>query len=173
MAIPCLPAFSAVLSFISQWGGAPRSPTPSSAPPSPTVAQSPTKQQVDANTVSITPSSSTQNFDRYNTASSSPTTQQRNRADSRPSSRPVSMIQTYQPPLMEVAQDTLPELQPIFTYLNSHSNKLYQEGYFLKLHDLDSRKLLRYLQGQDRTLTVLQEAGLVSRGHGSSALRSS
>ncbi|KAF2400406.1 hypothetical protein EJ06DRAFT_466786, partial [Trichodelitschia bisporula] len=40
---------------------------------------------------------------------------------------------------MEVAQDTLPELQPIFTFLNSHSNKLYQEGYFLKLHDLDSR----------------------------------
>ncbi|PNS20407.1 hypothetical protein CAC42_5857 [Sphaceloma murrayae] len=35
--------------------------------------------------------------------------------------------------------DTLPELQPIFTFLNSHSNKLYQEGYFLKLHDLDSR----------------------------------
>lgn len=32
-----------------------------------------------------------------------------------------------------------PELQPIFTYLNSHSNKLYQEGYFLKLHDLDTR----------------------------------
>lgn len=49
------------------------------------------------------------------------------------------MVQTYQPPLMEVAQDTLPELQPIFTFLNSHSNKLYQEGYFLKLHDLDAR----------------------------------
>lgn len=32
-----------------------------------------------------------------------------------------------------------PELQPIFTFLNSHSNKLYQEGYFLKLHDLDTR----------------------------------
>jgi hypothetical protein len=41
---------------------------------------------------------------------------------------------------MEVAQDTLPELQPIFTFLNSHSNKLYQEGYFLKLNDLDSRE---------------------------------
>ena len=52
----------------------------------------------------------------------------------------MSMIQTYQPPLMDVAEDTLPELQPIFTFLNSHSNKLYQEGYFLKLHDLDSRK---------------------------------
>jgi len=40
---------------------------------------------------------------------------------------------------MEVENDTPPELQPIFSYLNSHSNKLYQEGYFLKLHDLDSR----------------------------------
>ncbi|KAI9872587.1 MAG: hypothetical protein M1830_001450 [Pleopsidium flavum] len=51
----------------------------------------------------------------------------------------MSMVQTYQPPLMEVAHDTLPELQPIFTFLNSHSNKLYQEGYFLKLNDLDSQ----------------------------------
>lgn len=51
------------------------------------------------------------------------------------------MVQTYHPPLMEVAHDTLPELQPIFTFLNAHSNKLYQEGYFLKLNDLDHRKL--------------------------------
>ena len=49
------------------------------------------------------------------------------------------MIQAYQPPMMEIAQDTIPELQPIFSFLNSHSNKLYQEGYFLKLNDLDSR----------------------------------
>jgi hypothetical protein len=60
----------------------------------------------------------------------------------RSSSRPMSMIQTYQPPLMDVAQDTLPELQPIFTFLNSHGNKLYQEGYFLKLDDQDNCKLL-------------------------------
>ena len=40
---------------------------------------------------------------------------------------------------MEVGQDTLPELQRIFTFLNSHSNKLYQEGYFLKFHDTDTR----------------------------------
>lgn len=40
---------------------------------------------------------------------------------------------------MELAHDTLPELMPIFTYLNSHGNKLYQEGYFLMLHDLDTR----------------------------------
>jgi CCR4-NOT transcriptional complex subunit CAF120 len=51
----------------------------------------------------------------------------------------MSMIQTYQPPVMEVSQDTLPELQRIFMFLNSHSNKLYQEGYFLRFHDTDSR----------------------------------
>lgn len=49
----------------------------------------------------------------------------------------MSMIQTYQPPVTDVTQDTIPELQPIFTFLNSHSNKLYTEGYFLKLNDLD------------------------------------
>ena len=48
-------------------------------------------------------------------------------------------MQSYNPPQVEVANDTPPELQPIFSFLNSHSNKLYQEGYFLKLHDLDSR----------------------------------
>jgi len=56
----------------------------------------------------------------------------------RASSRPMSMVQTFQPPLMDVSQDTLPELQPIFTFLNSHGNKLYQEGYFLKLDDQDT-----------------------------------
>jgi len=49
------------------------------------------------------------------------------------------MVQTYQPPVMAVNEQTPPELQPIFTLLNSHSNKLYQEGYFLKLDDQDSR----------------------------------
>lgn len=40
---------------------------------------------------------------------------------------------------MEIGQDVIPELAPIFSFLNSHSNKLYQEGYFLKLNDLDTR----------------------------------
>ncbi|ROV89968.1 hypothetical protein VMCG_10118 [Cytospora schulzeri] len=56
----------------------------------------------------------------------------RNRSNS---GRPLSIVQTFQPPLMDVSDDTIPELQPIFTFLNSHSNKLYQEGYFLKLDD--------------------------------------
>lgn len=58
---------------------------------------------------------------------------------SRNSARPMSMIQTYQPMVMEVNQDTIPELQPIFSLLNSHSNKLYHEGYFLKLDDQNTR----------------------------------
>ncbi|KAK7753727.1 hypothetical protein SLS62_004351 [Diatrype stigma] len=36
---------------------------------------------------------------------------------------------------MDVTEDTIPELQPIFHFLNGHANKLYQEGYFLKLDD--------------------------------------
>ena len=43
---------------------------------------------------------------------------------------------------MEIDQDIPPELQRILSYLNAHTNKLYQEGYFLKLHDLDSRKAI-------------------------------
>jgi CCR4-NOT transcriptional complex subunit CAF120 len=41
---------------------------------------------------------------------------------------------------METTRDTEPELIPIFQYLNSHANKLYQEGYFLKLNDLDTSR---------------------------------
>lgn len=43
---------------------------------------------------------------------------------------------------MDVTEDTIPELQPVFTFLNSHSNKLYQEGYFLKLDDQNTRTSL-------------------------------
>ncbi|KAK4449453.1 hypothetical protein QBC34DRAFT_380266 [Podospora aff. communis PSN243] len=38
---------------------------------------------------------------------------------------------------MDIDKETIPELQPIFAFLNSHTNKLYQEGYFLKLDDQD------------------------------------
>ena len=49
------------------------------------------------------------------------------------------MVQSWAPPVMDVTEDIIPELQPIFTFLNSHANKLYQEGYFLKLDDQNSR----------------------------------
>jgi CCR4-NOT transcriptional complex subunit CAF120 len=100
----------------------PRRPLPSINTATPPVAA----QQLD----SLTQSSP---------APSSPGTPSRARADSRATYRPESMVQTYQPQQVDVSQDTPPELAPIFSYLNSHSNKLYQEGYFLKLHDLDSR----------------------------------
>jgi CCR4-NOT transcriptional complex subunit CAF120 len=49
------------------------------------------------------------------------------------------MVMTYQPPMMDITEDTIPELQPIFTFLNSHANKLYHEGYFLKMDDQNTR----------------------------------
>jgi CCR4-NOT transcriptional complex subunit CAF120 len=57
------------------------------------------------------------------------------------SSRPASMIFSRNPPLMTHEHDTPPELSPIFSFLNIHTNKVYHEGYFLKLNDQDSRML--------------------------------
>ena len=119
--IPCL-----VLSFMSAFG-APKSPTSTSF----SGPQNPPHQQDSKDT--ITNSASPQHAAAP--AKDSPTPRTRERSSSM---RPMSMVQTYQPPIMEIAQDTIAELQPIFSFLNSHSNKLYQEGYFLKLNDLDS-----------------------------------
>ncbi|KIX97619.1 uncharacterized protein Z520_06397 [Fonsecaea multimorphosa CBS 102226] len=52
-------------------------------------------------------------------------------------SRPTSMV--YTPPSMELDRENhIEELRPVFSFLSSHGNKLYQEGYFLKLNDLDT-----------------------------------
>lgn len=138
------PCVNVVLSFMSAFGGPPRSPT----------SASPSNAPYSSAREEVYTSSSPQHLAGPARDSPPPA---RTKAERPQSSRPMSMIQTYQPPLMEIAQDTIPELQPIFTFLNSHSNKLYQEGYFLKLHDLDSRRcrftlLLRYIR-----LTVLPE----------------
>ncbi|KAF2026038.1 hypothetical protein EK21DRAFT_37133, partial [Setomelanomma holmii] len=128
-----------VLSFMSQWGGGahlqkqPPSNNASPGPASPAPASPSKVPSANAYAQSAT------TLDNYNSDRGSPASAQHARSDSRPSSRPMSMIQTYQPPVMEVGKDTLPELQRIFTFLNSHSNKLYQEGYFLKFHDTDAR----------------------------------
>ncbi|KAJ5084845.1 hypothetical protein NUU61_009424 [Penicillium alfredii] len=53
-------------------------------------------------------------------------------------SRPASTVFSRNPPLMQQEEDTPPELSPIFSFLNIHTNKVYHEGYFLKLSDLDS-----------------------------------
>ncbi|RMZ75645.1 hypothetical protein DV738_g5373, partial [Chaetothyriales sp. CBS 135597] len=55
----------------------------------------------------------------------------------RPGSRAASAV--YTPPSMATSTDTqIEELVPVFSFLSSHANKLYQEGYFLKLNDLDT-----------------------------------
>ncbi|KAL1296688.1 hypothetical protein AAFC00_000164 [Neodothiora populina] len=130
---------SRVLSFMSAWGGPKHLGQDQNRSVSSEYPPSSKKIAIDTSSSSASNSPA---LDQSAKDSPSPSTQQRFRSDSRSesrASRPMSMIQTYQPPLMDIAGDTLPELQPIFTFLNSHSNKLYQEGYFLKLHDLDSR----------------------------------
>ena len=124
---PCI-----VLSFMSAFG-APKSPTTTSfsgPQHSPTTQSGPYNSSQD-----VTTSSSPTHVAAPSRDSPPP----RTRNERTYSIRPMSMVQTYQPPMMEIAQDTIPELQPIFSFLNSHANKLYQEGYFLKLNDLDTR----------------------------------
>lgn len=154
---PCCPSLkprnSAVLSFMSQFNTSQRQDN-TDAPSSPPVQAQPnphpeacpahpeeiTSARRPLNIDTNTPQVQAAKLDQMaKNSPNSPSTPSRARADSRAATRPNSMIQTYQPPQVEVAADTPPELQPIFSFLNSHSNKLYQEGYFLKLHDLDSR----------------------------------
>lgn len=111
-------------------------PTPSSSPPndfaSPLRARG---NSIHRNSAPIRPASPVHPSSPIDTpVTNSPVG--RNRSNS---GRPLSIVQTFQPPIMDVGEDTIPELQPIFTFLNSHSNKLYQEGYFLKLDDQNTR----------------------------------
>lgn len=132
-----MPAQTTVLSFMSNFSNRDTRNSKTPSPPGdtipfPTFPEKPEQQDV------YRASSPQRGPQQPSNIRDSPTRReqvQRNRANS----RPISMVQTYQPPLMELGQDTLPELQPVFTYLNSHSNKLYQEGYFLKLDDQNSR----------------------------------
>ncbi|KAK5192002.1 hypothetical protein LTR20_009922 [Exophiala xenobiotica] len=72
------------------------------------------------------------------TATAFSATPQTNPRTDRTPSRPTSMV--YTPPSMEMGRDNhVGELVPVFSFLSSHSNKLYQEGYFLKLNDLDTQ----------------------------------
>ena len=120
---------------MSQWSSGIKQPnTSNDAPPSPTSSGRP-RQGTFTN---ITPSSSSHNVSKISTSSPNPP---RSNNETRTSSRPSSMIQAYQPLMMDVG-DTIPELLPVFTFLNNHSNKVYQEGYLLKLNDLDAREIL-------------------------------
>ncbi|KAH8884003.1 hypothetical protein GQ53DRAFT_408703 [Thozetella sp. PMI_491] len=133
-----------------------RTPTPTSSPPNGALAQN--LQDPKANLVHPPPPSAlatTHNFasgapvpsspvrGEYvpspvsltdDSAWTSPAPTGRQRSNSR-----LSMVQPYQPKTMNMNEETIPELLPIFGFLNNHSNKLYQEGYFLKLDDQDSK----------------------------------
>ncbi|RMZ92364.1 hypothetical protein DV736_g398, partial [Chaetothyriales sp. CBS 134916] len=75
--------------------------------------------------------------ERLATASSTLHTTPSSQQHQRPGSRPASAI--YMPPSMAAGTEThIEELVPVFSFLSSHANKLYQEGYFLKLNDLDT-----------------------------------
>ena len=121
---------------MSTFGGPPKSPPAHKA----SATEPPLRQQLPRQSepvyVSTEPNASSA---AVAAVSESPATRAgRARADS----RPMSMIGGYMPPQMDT-NNTVPELLPVFTFLNSHSNKLYQEGYFLKLNDLDTREYLK------------------------------
>lgn len=135
-----------VLSFMSQFSAGQRTPSPPSSPPNDSSSFRLRKKAQSVSSVypldsvrrPVTPPPNPDYGPSLNGSpnnSPSPNPHQRQRS----SSRPLSIVQTYQPPLMDVNEDTIPELQPIFTFLNSHSNKLYQEGYFLKLDDQNTQ----------------------------------
>ncbi|RKF77986.1 putative ph domain protein [Golovinomyces cichoracearum] len=54
-------------------------------------------------------------------------------------SKLISKHNVYQQAVINAEQNTPPELQPIFAFLHSHTNKIYQEGYFLKLDDQNTQ----------------------------------
>lgn len=85
---------------------------------------------------------------------------------------PSRPLPNAQPPLLNVTHETPPELQPIFTFLSNHSKKLYTEGYFLKLTDLNpdgkphtSRQWMEcYAQLVGTVLSLWEAAALDSAG---------
>ncbi|KAL7936064.1 hypothetical protein V8C35DRAFT_296769 [Trichoderma chlorosporum] len=137
-----------VVSFMSALSAGRKTPTSPSSPPSddaPFSKDTKTKVKKRHSLAHInlrsppTPPPQSNSDSDYGTPINVDAPIRRNRSSSRSSARPMSMIQTYQPPVMEVNEDTIPELQPIFSLLNSHSNKLYHEGYFLKLDDQNTQ----------------------------------
>ncbi|KAF8419665.1 hypothetical protein EV426DRAFT_538314, partial [Tirmania nivea] len=77
------------------------------------------------------------------------------------SSRPLPNVQ---PPLLNVKHETPPELQPIFTFLSNHSRKLYTEGYFLKLTDLNPGMSIKTIH-HPLPRTNINSAGIDGKPH--------
>lgn len=77
------------------------------------------------------------------------------------------MIFSNNPPLMAQVDGIPPELSPIFSFLNIHTNKVYHEGYFLKLNDQDNRMLKMAAVRDKYGLTrFMQMGGHVLTGNG-------
>ena len=94
-----------VLSFMSQFSNRDsRSPTPTAAAPIPTRLQESFKYEPVRQEYSKPASPTGPSHSNAVPGDSPQTHAQRERAPS----RPMSMVQTYQPPLMELTQDTLP-----------------------------------------------------------------
>lgn len=152
----------AVLSFISALSG--KDKDRNSGPPSPIERTTIDRVPVDTSKRHVT---STYNDvpPRTPPTQSRPFTAESSTQDSplpppgRVTSRPSSMVSAYNPPMMDVGDDTEPELQPIFTFLNSHADKLYQEGYFLKLDDQNSRMLFHMSSSISLDLTLPSTEG--------------
>ncbi|CEJ54041.1 hypothetical protein PMG11_00366 [Penicillium brasilianum] len=119
---------SRVLSFISTWGG---------------PKNNDTGKENKRSSRNVTPADTPPRWQTPSPDTPSPPSELSPAGGSNPrgagnSSRPVSMSFSRNPPLMTQEEDTPPELSPIFSFLNIHTNKVYQEGYFLKLNDQDS-----------------------------------
>ncbi|EXM11514.1 hypothetical protein FOIG_01141 [Fusarium odoratissimum NRRL 54006] len=140
-----------VLSFMSQFSAGTKTPPPSTSPPS-NSPHRPGHRKTNSVTEPFPDHRVSTDISRPNTPPSRPDygtpinggspiepSARRRRSSSAASSRPPSMVLAHQPPTMDITEDTIPELQPIFSFLNSHSNKLYQEGYFLKLDDQNTQ----------------------------------
>ncbi|SPJ79210.1 related to CAF120 CCR4 Associated Factor 120 kDa [Fusarium torulosum] len=136
---------------MSQFSAGTKTPPPSTSPPS-NSPQRPGHRKTNSGTEPFPDHRVSADISRPNTPPSRPDygtplnggspiepSARRRRSSSAASSRPPSMVLAHQPPIMDITEDTIPELQPIFSFLNSHSNKLYQEGYFLKLDDQNTQ----------------------------------
>lgn len=128
-----------VLSFMSQFSAGTKTPPPSTSPPSDSPHR-PGHRKTNSGTEPFPDHRVSADISRPNTPPSRPDygtplnggspiepSARRRRSSSAASSRPPSMVLGHQPAIMDITEDTIPELQPIFSFLNSHSNKLYQE----------------------------------------------
>ncbi|KAJ2976842.1 hypothetical protein NQ176_g4709 [Zarea fungicola] len=129
-----------VRSFVSQFSSGTKSPpTPAASPTTTSPIASPSaNDHFPDHRIGLNPPPTPPSYPEHGTVEGSTTPDSPPHKRQRSNSRPLS-INAYQPPLMDITEDTIPELQPVFSFLNSHSNKLYQEGYFLKLDDQNTQ----------------------------------